>query len=179
MSIILTAPHPILRQVAKPISQLDKKVLSLIADMTTAMLAAKNPTGVGLAAPQVGVPLRLFLIRPTPRSKPQVFINPEILKYSQRTQSSKDQDGVYEGCLSIPHHYAPLTRSLSVTVRYQKPTTDNLQLTTVTETLTGFPAHIVQHELDHLNGILFIDRVLEQNSPLFKVSGKTWEQITL
>src|SRR3989344_3539781 len=176
MSAIITVPHPVLRQPAKEVLVLDKKILTLISDMTATLVTAKNPEGVGLAAPQVGVSLRIFLIRPTPKTKPQVFINPQIIKYSQRTQSSKDSDGVYEGCLSLPHHYAPITRSMSVTVKYQQPTA-NHQLASVQTTFTGFPAHIIQHELDHLNGVLFIDRVLEQNVPLFKISGKHWEEI--
>lgn len=179
MSTIITVPNVVLRQPAKPVQALDKKVQVVISDMTSALLAAKNPEGVGLAAPQIGVSLRIFLIRPTPKTKPQVFINPEIIKYSQRKQDSKKDNGVYEGCLSLPHHYAPVSRSMSVTVKYQKPDPTNSLLQTATETLTGFPAHIVQHELDHLNGILFIDRVLEQNTPLFKVIGKNWEEITL
>lgn len=179
MSQILRVPHPVLRKPTQPVRELDKKVISIIKDMTTTLLAAKNPEGVGLAAPQIGHLLKIFLVRPSTRSAPRVFINPEIVKYSQRQQSPQDSRGVYEGCLSIPHHYSPLPRSLSVTVKYQtlEPKTQNL--VSVQETFTGFTAHIIQHELDHLNGILFIDRVLEQNCPLFKVSGKTWEQVTI
>lgn len=179
MSPILTTPHPTLRQIAKPVEKLDKKVLDIIDDMVATLKAAKNPEGVGLAAPQIGIPLRIFLIRPLPDKTISVFINPEIIKFSRRLQSPKTNKGVYEGCLSLPGHYAPVSRSMSVTIRYQKPTTDNLQLSTVTETHSGFPAHIIQHELDHLNGLLFIDRVLEQNVKLFQVAGDSWQEIDL
>ncbi|OGC97271.1 hypothetical protein A3H89_04585 [Candidatus Amesbacteria bacterium RIFCSPLOWO2_02_FULL_48_11] len=212
MSPIVTVPHPVLRQVAKPVTRLDKKTLGIIRDMTATLLEAKNPEGVGLAAPQIGIPLRLFLIRPDPSLPPQVFINPEITKFSQRLQSPKKKKGVYEGCLSLPHHYAPITRSMSVTVKYQtireQISSDGAgmpaksraimppeasarervsttfahtepKLITKTAVFSGFPAHIIQHEMDHLNGILFIDHVLSQNTKLFRVTGQNWEEIQI
>ena len=209
MSKIVTVPDPVLRQMAKPVAKADKKLVDIVAEMTTTLLSAKNPEGVGLAAPQVGIPLRIFLIRPNPELPPQVFINPEIIKYSQRTVKPNRKSGVYEGCLSLPGHYSPVTRSASVTVKYQKlvqnsksksqnsnqtPNSNlkieklginsdieisNLKLTEKIEVFTGFPAHIIQHEMDHLNGILFIDRVLEQNAKLYRVEGDDWREISL
>lgn len=179
MSPILTAPDPVLRQIAKPVDKLDKRMLGIIEDMVATLKAAKNPEGVGLAAPQIGIPLRIFLIRPLPDKVITVFINPEIIKFSQRLQSPKTNKGVYEGCLSLPGHYAPVTRSMSVTVRYQKLSTSPLALSTVQESYSGFPAHIIQHELDHLNGLLFIDRVLEQNVKLYQVAGDSWHEVTI
>jgi peptide deformylase len=193
MSAIVTAPNPVLRQTAKPVTLVDKRLLRLISDMRQTLISARDPVGVGLAAPQVGVALRLFLIRPKTNQEPQVFINPEIIKYSQRQQSETKKDGVYEGCLSIPHHYAPIKRSMSVTVKYQSlnqpiPNTTNKAdlaldidrfLIEKTEVFSGFPAHIIQHEMDHLNGILFIDHALSQNTKLFKIQGKNWEEISL
>ena len=174
MSQIVTVPSEVLRAVAKPVEVFDKRVLDIIKDMENTLKAAKNPEGVGLAAPQIGVSLRIFLIRPNPRGPTTVMVNPNITKYSQRVQSADKKDGVYEGCLSIPQHYSPVKRSMSVTVTYQTPTME-----TKTTVYTGFPAHVVQHELDHLNGVLFIDRVLEQNIPLYKVAGRTWHEIAL
>lgn len=208
MTSVVIAPHPVLRQTAKEVTRLDKKILTIIRNMTQALLAAKNPEGVGLAAPQIGLPLQIFLARPDPQHPPLVFINPHILDYSQRQQKPTAKKGVYEGCLSIPHHYSPLTRSMSVTVKYQTLSpalssqtqsrnplapenerlssaslrsgrNDNFSLVNKTETFTGFIAHIIQHEVDHLNGILFIDRVLEQNSKLYKVNHDTWEEVGL
>jgi len=173
MSPIITVPNAVLRQVTKPVKILDTRVLTILKDMEKTLLAAKKPQGVGLAAPQIGVPLRIFLIHPTPKSPVTVFINPEIIKYSQRKIKPNSKDGVYEGCLSIPHHYAPLERSSSVTVKYLDTNFKSHQ-----KSFSGFAAHIVQHEIDHLNGILFIDRVLEQNAPLFKLEGKTWHEVT-
>jgi peptide deformylase len=190
---LVVAPNPVLRQPAKPVVTLDKRILDIIADLEKTLMAAKDPQGVGLAAPQIGISLRIFLIRPTPRSKPKLFINPEIIKSSQRQQNPETKHGVYEGCLSIPDHYAPLRRSMSVTVKYQTVNTTshpppNLGggaqqgesgMVERTETFTDFTAHIIQHEMDHLNGVLFIDRVLEQNSLLYHVKGKTWEEVDL
>ncbi len=206
MSDIVTVPDPVLRQVAKSVTRVDKRLLDIISQMTAALLSATDPEGIGLAAPQIGIPLRIFLARPDMKKPPRLFINPEILNYSQRQQTPDTKRGVYEGCLSIPHHYSPLKRSMSVTVRYQtlnpkttpplqseraQPDTGNdqaastrdwngeSQLITKTETFTGLLAHIVQHETDHLNGILFIDHVLEQNSKLFLIKGKIFEEISI
>ncbi len=172
--MIVVAPEPVLRQVAKPIKKIDKRILGIIAEMEKALIEAKNPEGVGLAAPQIGYSLRIFLVRPTKKTHPKLYINPEITEYSEEKQAPELNDGVYEGCLSVPNHYSPIERSLTVTIKYQ----DN-NLKNHTETLTGFSAHIVQHELDHLNGILFIDRCLEQGLPLFRVEGKKWEEVEL
>ncbi len=181
MSQIVLAPNAVLRQPAKQVPRLDKRILSIIEDMKSTLVSAKDPEGVGLAAPQIGISLQIFLTRLTKKSKPIIFINPEITKFSQRLQEPESNKGVYEGCLSIPDHYAPVKRSMSVTIRYQTPqlVAGNWQLVTKTEVLTGFAAHIVQHEVDHLNGILFIDRVLEQNTKLYHIQDKTWEEVSL
>jgi peptide deformylase len=180
MAVIVTVPDPVLRQVAKPVEKIDKRILDIIRGMTRALLTAKDPEGIGLAAPQIGIPLRMFLARPDLKSPPLLFINPEIIKYSQRQQAPETKKGVYEGCLSIPHHYSPIHRSMSVTVRYQTvDTAHGSQLTTHTRVFTGLIAHIIQHETDHLNGILFIDHVLAQNSKLYLIKGDVCEEISL
>lgn len=119
MSEIVTVPHPVLRKIAKPVEIVDKRLLDIISDMSKTLLAAKDPEGVGLAAPQVGLPMRMFLIRPEVGNPVKIFINPQIVNYSQRQQTPESKKGVYEGCLSIPYHYSPLKRSMSVTVKYQ------------------------------------------------------------
>lgn len=181
MSPIVTVPEPVLRQVAKPVKKLDKRVLDIIADMEKTLLAAKDPEGVGLAAPQIGISLQIFLCRPSKKSKPQVFINPQITQFSKETQSPDENEGVFEGCLSIPAHYAPITRSLGVKVKYQtlKKIKDAYELEDKEEEFTGFPAHIIQHEVDHLNGILFVDRAIEQKTKMYKVKGKNWEELEI
>ena len=191
MTKIVTVPSEALRQPTKPVTTLDKRVISVINDMIETLLATKNPEGVGLAAPQIGVPLHIFLARPDVKGPISIFINPEIIKISQRNQPT-GKKGVFEGCLSIPGHYAPVTRSTSVTIKYQSinqpisNTTnprdlafdiERFKLIEKTSVFSGFFAHVIQHEMDHLNGILFIDRVLEQNSKLYRVVGKEWEEV--
>ncbi len=196
MSQIITVPSSVLRQLAKPVEALDRRVLNIVKNMEKTLLAAKNPQGVGLAAPQIGVSLRIFLVRPVKNGPITVLINPEIIKFSQRKVSPNTKRGVYEGCLSIPHHYAPITRSASVTVKYQTLNNSPLsfpsleteglislregsggELLEKTQVFSGFAAHVIQHEMDHLNGILFIDRVLEQNAKLYKTEGKDWVEV--
>lgn len=174
MSDIVIVPNAVLRQIAKPVTKIDKRILGIVDDMIKTLEAAKDPEGVGLAAPQVGLSLRLFVIKPTKRSRSQVFVNPIIVKISKKLQKGSHSNGVYEGCLSIPNHYAPLDRSYSITISYQ-----HLDGSQQTEAFTGFPAHIIQHEIDHLNGILFIDHVLSQNSKLFKVKGRKWDEVQI
>jgi len=178
MASVVTVPDPVLRRPVKRVTSLDKRTLKVIEDMYAVLKATKNPEGVGLAAPQIGISLAIFLLRPEPKDEITLFINPQITKLSQRKQNPDSKDGIYEGCLSIPNHYAPITRSMSVTVKYQTVGSEN-QLVEKTETFTGLMAHIIQHETDHLNGILFIDHVLNQNSKLFYVKGKTWQEVTL
>jgi peptide deformylase len=190
---------------ARPVEKVDKRLLDIISDMTRALLSARDPEGIGLAAPQIGVPLRMFLARPDMKKPPLLFINPEIIKFSQRLQFPESKKGVYEGCLSIPHHYSPIKRSMSVTVRYQTiqniggadlptfstqacatstpPSREKAQaeppLINKTDTFSGLMAHIVQHETDHLNGILFVDHVLSQNSKLYLIKGEICEEISI
>ncbi len=178
MAKIVTVPSDILRKLAKPVLTLDNRVLNILTDMEKALKAAKNPEGVGLAAPQIGIPLRIFMIRPVSKGPITTFINPEIIKFSQRQNIPTGKKGVYEGCLSIPDHYAPIKRSMSVTVKYQAiNNSPRGELLEKTKTFSGFPAHVIQHEMDHLNGILFIDRCLEQNSKLYKVDGEEWAEV--
>lgn len=177
MSKIVTVPSDVLRKPAKPVLALDASVLNILKNMEKTLKDAKNPQGVGLAAPQIGLSLRIFLIRPAAAGPITIFINPEIIKFSQRQNVPTGKKGVYEGCLSIPNHYAPIRRSTSVTVKYQTPNIEHRILNIKQETFSGFPAHVIQHEMDHLNGILFIDRCLEQNSKLYKIDGEEWEEV--
>lgn len=195
MSVVVTVPSEILRVPAKPVVTIDPRVLQILKDMKKVLEEAKDPQGVGLAAPQIGESLSIFMIRPDPKGEITTFINPQIIKYSQRQTNPTGKKGVYEGCLSLPRHYAPVRRSESVTVRYQTPDNNSPLrpplklrggsegalpiLVEKTETYSGFPAHVIQHEMDHLNGILFIDRVLEQNAKLYKTEGEDWHEITL
>ncbi|MEK7504649.1 MAG: peptide deformylase [Patescibacteria group bacterium] len=176
MTKIVTVPSQALRQPTRPVTTLDKRVISVINDMIETLLATRNPEGVGLAAPQIGVPLRIFLARPDVAGPISIFINPEIQRLSQRIQPT-GKKGVFEGCLSIPGHYAPVRRAMSVTVKYQTTDPRSWILENREEVFTGFPAHVIQHEIDHLNGVLFIDRVLEQHAKIYKMEGEDWVEV--
>lgn len=175
---IVTVKDSQLHQPAKPVAMFDKKLKNLIRDMRETLAAQKDPEGVGLAAPQIGVSLRVFLSRLKGKSK--VFINPEILKLSEGSNDPKenspsaDEDYIMEGCLSLPHYYGPVKRSLEVEVKYQNPKGE-----TITETIKGFPAQVIQHEVDHLDGKIFIDRLFEQNRQLYKLIGNKWQEVEL
>jgi peptide deformylase len=176
MSNIVIAPSEILRKPTQAVVAIDRRVINIINDMTNTLIKTKNPQGVGLAAPQIGVPMRIFLTRPVVTGPISIFINPDIVKISQRSQPM-GKKGVFEGCLSIPGHYAPVRRAMSVTVKYQILDPRSQILVDRIETFTGFAAHVIQHEMDHLNGILFIDRVLAQQAKLYKVEGKEWVEV--
>ncbi len=174
---ILQVKEKTLRQESKPVSVVDKKILELIEDMEDTLAAQKDPEGVGLAAPQIGKNVRMFLMNYDNTEK--VVINPEILHIEERAKTTKGKrkhkrEKLLEGCLSLPHYYGPLKRANKLTLKYMDETGKS-----VTEEFKGFLAQIVQHEIDHLNGILFIDRVLEQNAPLYHFHGEEWEEVDL
>jgi peptide deformylase len=145
---LIILPDPILRQASKPIETVDGEVKKLAADMLETMYDAP---GIGLAAIQIGVPRRMLVLDVSKEGDdktPLVFINPEIV-------SSSDERSVYEeGCLSIPDYYAEVERPAKIKVRHL----DAEGREQVTEA-DGLLATCLQHEIDHLNGILFIDHI--------------------
>ena len=143
---ILTLPDPRLRAVADPVVQIDAAIRQLVRDMLEPMYDAP---GIGLAAPQVGELKRIVvmdLAREDEPKAPLVMINPEILKFSEETVTTE------EGCLSIPELYYDVERPAEVTVRFT-----DLEGNTVEREATERFAICVQHELDHLDGVLYID----------------------
>ncbi len=171
MKPIVTTPHPVLSTPAKTITSFDKRLAKLIRIMKATFRAATNPKGVGLAAPQIGEPWRVFITRPTEKSAIRVFINPEIITYSsdrtdgvpERENPPAGEAGKLEGCLSIPKIWGKVQRATSLTIRYQDETGGSH-----TEEFSGFLATIIQHETDHTNGILYVQRVLEQKGKLYQ-----------
>lgn len=144
---ILIWPDPILKQKAKPVAQVDDKVRALVKDMFETMYAAE---GVGLAAPQVGVLQRIIVLDTSPRqegAKPLAMINPEIIGMEGRTTYT-------EGCLSIPGEAEDVDRAERVTVRYLD--VDGKEQTLACDALLAIA---VQHEVDHLDGIVYVDHV--------------------
>jgi peptide deformylase len=150
---ILEVPDPLLRQISTPVEKVDDEVRALIADMFETMYDAP---GIGLAAIQVGVPKRILVIdlqEPEeeggePVRDPRVFINPEIL-------DSSDQDVPYtEGCLSVPDQYAEVDRPDRIRARWLDENGDSHEAD-----IEGLLATCLQHEMDHLEGVLFIDHL--------------------
>jgi peptide deformylase len=145
---LIILPDPVLRQVSKPVERVDAPLLKLADDMLETMYDAP---GIGLAAIQIGEPLRMLVIdlaKEGEKPAPQVFINPEIV-------ASGDERSVYEeGCLSIPDYYAEVERPATVRVRYLDR--DGKPQETEAD---GLLATCLQHEIDHLNGVLFIDHI--------------------
>lgn len=171
--MIVAAPNPVLTTPAKTVGKIDKKILDIVARMKGALINTKNPKGVGLAAAQIGVSCRIFITRPTESSPIEVFLNPEIIERSAEVSEIKrpkdgrkslPKDKKLEGCLSIPNIWGYLKRPTRVKLRYMD-ITGKIQ----ERTFSGFAATIIQHETDHINGILFTHRVLEQNEKLYTI----------
>lgn len=180
---IITAPHPSLRQIAKPIEKLDKKLIKQLKQVGETLQKTKKPQGVGLAAPQTNIGRRFFFTWLEPKTGAPLqlrhFINPKIIDQSSRQifgTSAADKENREEGCLSIPGIYGPIPRAESVKVTYL--VLENNQLVEKTEVLTNFAARVFQHELDHLDGILFIDYSLRLDLPLYQeVAPDKYEEI--
>jgi len=150
---IVEIPDPRLRLVSKPVGEVDDGVRQFVADMFDTMYAAN---GIGLAAIQVGVDQRILVIdlqadedeEGKPIRAPKAYINPEILSASEELSTYN------EGCLSIPDQYAEVRRPARCRVRWLDETGASHE-----EELDGLLATCMQHEIDHLNGVLFIDHV--------------------
>ena len=165
---IVKAPKPVLSQKAKAVGKIDKQILDLIQDMKDTLLAAKDPEGVGLAAPQIGKSLQIFIIKPLLNSAITVFINPRVTLLEEDSPKKKNPhtgraDEQLEGCLSLQNIWGTVRRTPKVMVTYIDENGKQH-----TKTFSKFSAVIIQHEFDHLNGILFPKRVLEQQGKLYK-----------
>lgn len=174
---IITVPHPVLRQTAKQIEKVDKKLLQFLDELQSSLANKQDPPGVGLAAPQVGKSWRIFATQlvddPLKRNyQPlEVFINPVITAHSQDRVLGKNKDNVdLEGCLSVPNLYGPVPRWSWLDLSYQ--VLENGQLVNKKRHFEDFNARIIQHEYDHLDGILFTDYILQYNLPLYRGAGR-------
>ena len=163
---IITSPNEILRQKAQEIKKYDKKLETLIKEMTKALKSAQDPEGVGLAAPQLGVSKRLFLLNL--HNHIEVFINPRLVSQSEAMLSEvykKKKDRWLEGCLSLPKIWGFVDRPYKSELKYQTP--KDGELISITRSFEGVESSYALHELDHLEGILFTDRILEQGGEIF------------
>jgi peptide deformylase len=149
-------PDPVLLKKAKPVGKLDEDIKKIIQDMIETMYQAP---GIGLAANQIGRPIRIIVFDVTPKEqerKPSALINPEIIE-SEGEQTSE------EGCLSVPEYYSDVKRCAKVKVRGL-----DLEGNPVELCGEGLLATVLQHEIDHLDGILFIDRISALKRTLYK-----------
>ena len=152
---ILEVPHPGLRAVAKPVAVVDDAVRAIVSDMFDTMYDAR---GIGLAATQVGIEQRIVVIDlqepesdeedAKPVRTPLVYINPELVSVSEETALYN------EGCLSIPEQYAEVERPARCRVKWL-----DAEGTSHEDDFDGLLATCLQHEIDHLNGVLFIDHI--------------------
>lgn len=155
---ILTIPlnNNELRQKSQNVTTFDKSVSQVITDLTDTIVAQIDPVGLGLSAPQIGIFKRIFVARI--RNKIKSFVNPTITKFS------KKEVVIMEGCFSVPNLYGHVTRPAEIDLKSQDAHGKTQQTS-----YKGMGARIIQHELDHLDGILFIDHVHNQNGKVFKV----------
>ena len=198
---IITAPHPTLRLVANRVEKFDKRLLKFVARLEQQLLRQKNPEGVGLAAPQVNKSWQIFIMRHVqqPQDQPDqrqdengqdqeqkqnskkeqdrltTFINPIIIDHSKHKTLLKKPEH-FEGCLSVPEIYGPVPRWDWLTVKYQSFNKAG-EVEEKTEKYQGFSARIIQHEYDHLQGILFTDYLLEQDLPAYIIEKDQWVEL--
>ena len=164
---ILVEPNKLLRQVSQPVDEVNKEIQKLMDDMLETMYSAN---GIGLAAIQIGVPKNLVVIDLLTKEKkrnPMFFVNPEILKKSSKMSKYE------EGCLSIPNLFAEVKRPSECEIEYLDYEGNKKSLKA-----TGLLATCIQHEIDHLKGILFIDYLskLKRDIILKKLSKQKLEK---
>ncbi|MBL7036259.1 peptide deformylase [Candidatus Microgenomates bacterium] len=168
-----------LRQISKPVGSVDKKIKTIITDLKDTLKAQKEPAGVGLAAPQIGKNIRMFWVDFEGFSR--LVINPQIIKVEKTKTKKKTikahdhEHEILEGCLSLPSYYGPLKRANRVTLKYLSEKGEDM-----IEIFEDFHAQIILHEVDHLDGILFVDKLIEQKKKLYRIDkNEEWEEVTI
>lgn len=169
---VVHAPDKRLRVQTKSVKKIAPSLLATLKEMVKLTKTFKEPEGVGLAATQIGLDESFFVAKD--KEDFIKVINPKVLSSSKKTKI------YFEGCLSIPNIWGEVKRHLSIKVSYQDESGK-----VISKTLTGVLAWIFQHEIDHLNGILFSDKVLQQKGNFYRFSGKdktgsdTFEEVTI
>ncbi len=173
---IITTPNPLLRQKSKLVNKIDKKIQQVITDLLETVKNAREPEGLGLSAIQIGYPVRIFVACLTTRKtkKPnyrrsgnfEVFINPQIIFKSKATLKDilKKEEQFFEGCLSLPQIYGFVNRPYEIEIEWQDEKGKKYR-----QKFTNRDSICLQHEFDHLEGILFIDRLLEQKEKVYEL----------
>jgi peptide deformylase len=158
---ILRYPHPVLKKICRRVERIDSSIRTLTQDLVDTM--HEGPGSVGVAAPQIGVTLRVCVVDVSKNRHGKednhgllCMINPEI---TSRSGSAT----MREGCMSVPDYTGDVDRATQITLRYSEP-----DGTVKTITASGFEAVAIQHEMDHLDGVLFLDRVTSIKTGLFR-----------
>jgi peptide deformylase len=158
---ILNYPHPILKRLCRPVDAIDREIAVLVLDLVDTMLA--GPGSVGVAAPQIGVSLRVCVVDVSESRHGRdnnhgllIMVNPEIL-YREGSAVMR------EGCMSVPDYTGDVERATTIVVRYLDEKGIKHEITA-----SGFEAVAIQHEMDHLDGILFLDRIASLKTGLFR-----------
>lgn len=158
---ILRYPHPLLKKLCKEVSVVDHQIHTLVEDLLDTM--REGPGSVGVAAPQIGVTLRVCVVDVSGNRHGKennhgllVMINPRII-------SSTGVAVMREGCMSVPDYTGDVERATEITVRFSEPDQTVREFTAI-----GFEAVAIQHEMDHLDGVLFLDRIISVKTGLFR-----------
>lgn len=174
MKMIVKYPDPILRKKTKQVKQVTKKLLLEMIDLEKTLDVAEN--GAGLAAVQIGLNERFFGIKDVKTKETVIIINPKItktfgkLEYPIIVGDGGREEDFLEGCLSFPDYYGTVKRFIKVEAKWQEIIEGKLVDKKLE--LSGFEAIVFQHELDHLNGIVFVDHVKEEGGKFYKQLGK-------
>ncbi|MBI5483617.1 MAG: peptide deformylase [Deltaproteobacteria bacterium] len=159
---ILKYPHPILKKLSHRVEQIDQNVLGLIQDLVDTMQA--GPGSVGVAAPQIGVSMRVCVVDVSGNRHGRdnnhgllCMINPEITLRGGKIAVMR------EGCMSVPDYTGDVERATEITVQFSEPDGNRREISA-----SGFEAVAIQHEMDHLDGILFLDRIVSIKTGLFR-----------
>jgi peptide deformylase len=157
---ILTYPDERLKQLSEPVSVIDARIQNFIRELEATRLA--GPSACGIAAPQVGVFQRIVIVDVSNMKKPvanhghMIMINPEIIEHHGMAMGR-------EGCLSVPEFTGNVMRAEKIKLQFQNPQGETIQFET-----SGFEARAIQHEMDHLDGLLFLDRLVSRRTDLFR-----------
>jgi peptide deformylase len=158
---ILKYPHPVLKKVCNRVERIDQSIVDLVQDLVDTMKA--GPGSVGVAASQIGVTLRVCVVDVSKNRLGKennhgllCMINPEIIARSGLSV-------MREGCMSVPDYTGDVDRATDITVRFDEPDGSQREINA-----SGFEAVALQHEMDHLDGVLFLDRVVSIKTGLFR-----------
>jgi peptide deformylase len=158
---ILCYPHPALKKVCHSVDKIDSSIHNLIEDLLDTMRA--GPGSVGVAAPQIGVLLRVCVIDVS-NSRNGKDNNHGLLQMINPVITARNGSAVMrEGCMSVPDYTGDVERSTEITIRFDEPDGSTREFTA-----TGFEAVAIQHEMDHLDGLLFLDRITSVKTGLFR-----------